>query len=248
MTLKHRDLENTILPKISIDQFLPKSGSEKNIIVVAFYLKDKDPAEDLNTFIQRGIVNVIDSDVSPATDEEGHYVVFVEMRRNNTFPGKFLALMRDIQNIVGKYKWRIHIQSHENREIYLSDKNLFKYIITDPEVYDRKINKKESNLKEKLNKFFYNTGVKHLEFDGKEITISSLGNKLKGEVLDIGDHDTVVLRNLLENSSFNVSNKSYEVRLLECILDNCDVTSLGKYTYISNDETVLLIDNLYVSY
>ena len=82
MSLKNEDLKGTILPTVSIDEFEPKAGDNENVIVVAFYLIDQDPAEDLNTFIQRGVVDTLDVEVSPNTDDDGRYLVFVEMARN----------------------------------------------------------------------------------------------------------------------------------------------------------------------
>ena len=42
--LRVGDLENLVSPKISIDEFESKSGSDDEILVVAFYVKDDQPA------------------------------------------------------------------------------------------------------------------------------------------------------------------------------------------------------------
>ena len=60
MSLKNGDLAGTILPEVSIDEFQPKAGDEQDVIVVAFYLDDQTPADDLNTFIQRGFIDTLD--------------------------------------------------------------------------------------------------------------------------------------------------------------------------------------------
>ena len=72
MSLKNGDLHGTLKPKVSIDEFEPKAGEDNDVIVVAFYLDDEDPAKDLNTFIQRGFIDTLDVEVSPNTDDEGN--------------------------------------------------------------------------------------------------------------------------------------------------------------------------------
>jgi hypothetical protein len=62
------DLAGTLLPDVSIDEFEPKAGNDEDVIVVAFHLNDKDPADDLNTFIQRGFIDTLDVEVSPNTE------------------------------------------------------------------------------------------------------------------------------------------------------------------------------------
>ena len=74
MSLKNGDLAGTVLQEVSIDEFEPKAGDDLEVIVVAFYLTDEAPAEDLNTFIQRGFIDTLDVEVSPNTDEEGRYL------------------------------------------------------------------------------------------------------------------------------------------------------------------------------
>src|SRR4249920_668364 len=124
MSLKNGDLAGTVLPDVSIDEFEPKAGDEKDVIVVAFYLDDEEPAEDLNTFIQRGFIDTLDVEVSPNTDEEGRYLVFVEMSRNDTFPNKFQALLKDVENVAGEMEWEI--------KPYLADRT---FDVNDPELY-----------------------------------------------------------------------------------------------------------------
>ena len=51
MGLKHRDLVDTVLSQISIDEFEPKTGEPKDVVVVAFKVNDETPSLDLYTFL-----------------------------------------------------------------------------------------------------------------------------------------------------------------------------------------------------
>ena len=47
MALKEGDLKNTILKNISIDEFEPKTGEAKDVMVIGLYLNETAPAKDL---------------------------------------------------------------------------------------------------------------------------------------------------------------------------------------------------------
>jgi hypothetical protein len=54
MTLKYNELQDLVLPKVSIDEFAPKTGNNDEVIVLGFYVKDKEPAKDLSHFLETG--------------------------------------------------------------------------------------------------------------------------------------------------------------------------------------------------
>ena len=78
MTLKYNELQDLVLPKLSIDEFSPKTGDNKDVMVLGFYVKDKEPAKDLSHFIENGAYDILDVESSPASNDDGEYMVFVE--------------------------------------------------------------------------------------------------------------------------------------------------------------------------
>ncbi|SVC29464.1 uncharacterized protein METZ01_LOCUS282318, partial [marine metagenome] len=62
MSIQNNDLINLIETTFSVDQYKSKVGDDKNIVVVAFDVKDVDPAKDLSQFIETGH-DTIDVDV-----------------------------------------------------------------------------------------------------------------------------------------------------------------------------------------
>ena len=78
--LRENDLRDTVLKEISIDLFQPRAGDENNIIVVGFEIIDEGPAKDLEEFVRHGVVDLIDTDVSPGPTTEGTYMVFCEFK------------------------------------------------------------------------------------------------------------------------------------------------------------------------
>lgn len=248
MSLKTGDLKGTILPDVSIDEFEPKAGKDLEVIVVAFYLNDEGPAADLNTFIQRGFIDTLDVEVSPNTDEEGRYLVFVEMARDDTFPNKFQALLTDIGNLSGNMDWRVKTYFSDGQSFAYNDPALYNYVIIEPEDYVPKDKFKMKEMKESIERFFSESLVTNLTIDGNVVTLAGNGNKIIAEVIDVGDYDTVIGRNFLSESAFKVGQNPYEAKVLKSILGNCHVLPIEKYLCVNNGDRILLLKDTQIKY
>lgn len=248
MSLKNNDLRGTILPDVSIDDFEPKAGDDKDVIVVAFKLTDKEPAEDLNTFIQRGFIDTLDVEASPNTDENGCYLVFVEMNRNDSFPNKFQALLKDVENVSGKLEWKVKTYLSEERIFAFNDPELYNFIILNPEQYVPKDEFKMKEVSEGINDFFKGSLVSDLTIDGNNVIITHDRRKIIAEVVDVGDYDTVIGRNFLSESAFGVGNNPFEAKVLQNMLGNCQILPIGKYLFVSRGEQVMLLKNTQLDY
>lgn len=248
MSLKNKDLRGTVLPTVSIDEFEPKAGNEMDVIVVAFYLKDQAPAEDLNTFIQRGFIDTLDVEVSPNTDQDGNYLVFVEMSRDDTFPNKFQALLKDVTNVTGPLDWKVKTYFSDGQEFDYNDPELYNYVIIVPEDYVSKEEFKVDDLKENIQKFFEDSYISNLTFDGNNIILSTARNKIVAEMVDAGSYDLVIGRNFLSESAFGVGQIPHEARVLQNMLGNCNVMPLGDYLCVSRNEQIVLLKNTELNY
>jgi len=247
MTLKHGDLIGTVAPIVSIDEFQPKAGDEKDVIVVAFYFKDVEPAQDLNTFIQRGVIDVLDVEVSPNTDEEGRYLVFIEMGRTSEFPTKFKALVRDVENLTGDVKWRVKPYLSDDT-FDISDPTLFDYVILEKALYKTKDEFEEFNTNESIVAFFKPSLLTNLTMENNIVTITQGRNKVIAEVVDIGDYDTVIGRNMLSESAFILKDTPFEAGMLSSMLGNCGVTPIANLIMLTQDDTVVLLKDTYISH
>jgi hypothetical protein len=248
MSLKNGDLAGTILPKVSIDEFEPKAGDDADVIVVAFYLEDQAPADDLNTFIQRGVIDTLDVEVSPNTDEEGRYLVFVEMSRDDTFPNKFQALLKDIKNVAGKLDWEVKTYFSDDRTFAANDPELYNHLILSPADYVPKDEFKMADKQKDINEFFNNSLASNLTIDGNVVTLRQNGRRIVAEVADVGDYDTVIGRNYLSESAFRVGQNPYEAQVLQSMLGNCQVLPIGRYLCVSRDDKVMLLRHTQLDY
>jgi hypothetical protein len=98
MSIQNNDLINLIETTFSVDQYKSKVGDDKNIVVVAFDVKDGDPAKDLSQFIETGH-DTIDVDVSPGPNKDGNYKVYVELERNSKLFEAIDNILRDITRV-----------------------------------------------------------------------------------------------------------------------------------------------------
>jgi hypothetical protein len=248
MSLKNGDLKGMVLSSVSIDEFQPKAGDDLEVIVVAFYLLDQDPAEDLNTFIQRGVIDTLDVEVSPNTDDEGKYLVFVEMPRNDTFPNKFQALLKDVENVAGPTKWKVKTYLADDREFDFNDPELFNFVITDPGKYVSKDEFMKESMQAKVESFLQESHIMYIKFNNNQVTLGRGDKAIIAEVVDVGDYDTVIGRNFLAESAFRLTNTPIEATVLTGMLGVYEVMPIDKFLCVGKDDKVMLLRNTEIKY
>lgn len=105
------DLADLVQPLITIDEY--ESKIDSSAIVIGFYVGDKDAADDLNRFIQKSPVSLIDSDVSPAPDQRGYYIVFVELQFNDRLVPNISLILEEISPLVDVTDWQMKVRNLE---------------------------------------------------------------------------------------------------------------------------------------
>ena len=98
MSIQKNDLIDLVQSTFSVDQYKSKIGDDKNVVVLAFEVKDADPAKDLSLFIETGH-DCIDVDVSPGPNKDGNYKVFVELQRNSKLFDSIDNILKDITRV-----------------------------------------------------------------------------------------------------------------------------------------------------
>jgi hypothetical protein len=102
------DLEDLLQPVVSIDEY--ESKVDDSAIAIGFFVNDRDAAGDLNRFIQKSAVPIIDSDVSPAPDQRGYYIVFAELPGNDRFTDNLLHLCEEVGQLGGVEHWQMKMR------------------------------------------------------------------------------------------------------------------------------------------
>ena len=127
MTLREGDLQNTVLKKVSIDEFEPKTGKSENVMVLGFHVNDQHPGKDLYKYLNNSIHEIRDVEVSPNPNEDGFYMVFLEIDRKEGVLDVVKDIVKEVENLSGKLKWNISTPLAEEL-IDLTDDRLANYI------------------------------------------------------------------------------------------------------------------------
>jgi hypothetical protein len=110
--VEYGDLETLVDSTVSVAEFKPKTGTEEDVIVIGFYVKDEAPALDLAKFIERGVTSIIDTEVSPNPNDVGMYIVFVEVE-NKDLMKTTMSLINDIHGLVKVKEWSLKFYKRE---------------------------------------------------------------------------------------------------------------------------------------
>lgn len=170
--LKKGDLDQLVLPLLTIDQYSSKINDAENI-VVGFYVFEQDAAEDLANFVERSPYNIQDTDVSPAPTKDGYYVTFIELQRSDEFPDDLINLLDEVSRITNVADWQFSCPKLKKDQIEdLNKKTLEKHI--ELEVKTPKQQKIEEYFE-----FFKNSTLTNVHLDENHLILEKFGNKLE---------------------------------------------------------------------
>jgi hypothetical protein len=137
--LEMGDMKRLVHPELHIDEFRSKLGDDQDVIVLSFKVAAKEPAVDLCNFIEKGYDWVIDADVSSGEMDDGSYIVFVELDRNEEGPEHIHGLMTDLMNLTDQDldDWRVRYVKDRTERPY-TEEVLAELIPLSPEAYEVK--------------------------------------------------------------------------------------------------------------
>lgn len=98
--LEAGDLARLVDPTVTVDEYKSKIGKDDDIIVLSFKVQGKNPALDLVSFIEKSYDWVLDADASSGELDDGTYLVFVEIDREESAADQLVELVTDMVNLV----------------------------------------------------------------------------------------------------------------------------------------------------
>ena len=113
--LQYKDLDGLMKPTIHVDEFSSKMGDDADILVLSFFVRDKQAAKDLVSWFEKGYDFILDADRSPGEIKPNRYLVYVEMRRRSAAPRQITELLEDLGTLTefDPEDWRWHYQGKE---------------------------------------------------------------------------------------------------------------------------------------
>ena len=110
--MRQGDLEDLLLPLISVDEY--QSKIDNSAVVFGFYVSERGAAEDLNRFMQRSPYDLLDTDISPAPDQHGYFMVFLELLNNDQTAENFEAILDEVAALANIKSWSMHSRDGEH--------------------------------------------------------------------------------------------------------------------------------------
>lgn len=217
-------LKDTISNKVTIDDFRPKTGTDEEMVVISFYVADSAPAHDLESFLQRSPLELVDVDVSPNPDEDGYYIVFIEIERNEELAEAISFLFREVENVSGKMNWLVkpYLAKKWHR---LDDPTFLKYLVP-------------QDIEMDLHEFFKGSMVGDIIVEGQRVTIENIN----AIVLGIDTFDEISRRiNISESVSGYVSDSSEIRALINSLGSDYEVSTLKNAVLVSNRHNQVMV-------
>ena len=236
--LRVGDLTDLVLPKVSIDEY--ESKISKDAIVVGFYVDHKDPATDLSSFIEKGAGNILDTEVSPAPDDDGNYLVFVEFMRNEKFPEDVEDVLDSLEALTGIKEWQYNAYGHGDENFDFSRDSIINKVRLEEEPMEEITDEQMESLQ-----FFKPSILDNVEIDGKTISLTKSGNTKVFEQIALGDANLLIHILSLESKPVLLDQQSlYECNSLRRMLgENWDVNKIDNHYILANneDERIMVI-------
>lgn len=227
------DLCDLLLPLISIDEYESKVSAEA--VVIGIYVHDKDAASDLNRFIQKSALQILDTDISPAPDSHGYYLVFIELDKSKQLTSQIVSILHEISPLVGINDWRLRIRGEDDLIDINASKN-----------NHEELEKLSASLSKMLHENAYSV-LEYLSFselsnasrDGELLILEGFGKRASFRVVDFGKTETVLECNKLNSAAqdFSMTGVSSS-RMLENMLgENWNVTNFhGTFVLLNQND------------
>jgi hypothetical protein len=145
--LRYQDLAGMLTNQISIDEFASKMGEDDDIVVVSFFVKEKQAADDLVNWFETGYDFVLDADRSPGQVRNNRFLVFVELERRSTTGQKIQDLLDDLNTLceIEPDQW---VAKHEDNEWEFTPENYRSHVAQSPLEYRERKEKDLNRVRE----------------------------------------------------------------------------------------------------
>jgi hypothetical protein len=135
--LSENDLKWLVTDSVLVDMHKTKLGKNKDYVVLSIAVKDKTPAHDLARFIENSIYDFEDVEVSAATDSQGRYLIYVELKRTPDMFKSIDGILKDAGRLSGIEAWKFKTMGLDSY-VDFDQESFSNYVIIDPVVYDQR--------------------------------------------------------------------------------------------------------------
>jgi hypothetical protein len=235
--LKRNELKDMVSDVFTVDRYTSKMGEDRDILVLAFRVKEKYPAQDLMEFLEKGYTYILDADMSTGEENDGQYQVFVEIERTKDAAKHLKNLLNGVSQLTDCNNWRFRYQKSKN-SVEFNEQTIKEHVPLTPEEYDQKITDiKQNDIQE-----FFDQGTVDVALESNnDLTFSkTYSGDVAAKFISIGDYDDVK-ETLPGALSLDESSQS-QVLFLNKYLGNYDINKVGDQFLIRNGDRAIVIE------
>lgn len=237
--LQAGDLRMLVDNIFEIDSYASKMGEDKEIVVVAFTVKSKEPADDLVDFVENGYDFVLDADTSPGELSDGKYKVFVEIERNRHITKQILELLNGLGYLteIEDFKFRYHKSFHS---LDADADNLDEMVPQTKEDYEVTV---QEGVMNNFSNFFGRSYLENVSVDHEDIVFQKkYAEPLRMRITDFGTkaevYDNIVGPIMLEGSSMS------EIMYFTKYVGNYNITKIGNVFVFENGKHAVALEKV----
>ena len=238
MSLREGDLRDMMDNVFEIDSFSSKMGDDKDIVTLSFSLKEKAPADDLMSFLERGYGCILDADVTAGEQSDGTYKVFVELARDNDVHENILEIVDGVKKLseVDSFKFRYY-KNWRSKD--LSQETLEELVPNSPDNYGIKV---EESRMDNYKQFFTNSFLDQVNLRENTLYIKKkYADPLVFEFVDFGDTLEVIKRT---TGKFDIMESYPEILFLTKYLGDYNISKYGDKLVFENEGKALVVKRI----
>lgn len=188
--LRPNDLVGMVSNEVSVDEY--QSKIDDTAVVIAFSVNDRNGAKDLNRYIQKSFIDLLDTEVSSAPDQTGSYYVFVELQMNQKLAEYVGSLCDDLYPLTGIREWTLKVRGMDTVEN-----------CTPEQITEIITAKTTQDMNECFNDLRVSRG------DKKSFIVESDMSSIAFDLYDYGSGAQVVKRNELMEKGYDITPQGY---------------------------------------
>jgi len=235
--LRSGDLENYVSELFTVDQYKSKMGEDKDVIVLGFHVREKNPAIDMMEFIEKGYDFILDADMSAGEENDGQYQVFVEIQRTPELKSQLKELLGGVGQLCKCTEWKFRYQK-EPKSREFNEENITEAIPMTKDDYERKVMEiKNVDVKE-----FFDQGIVDvaLESDNNLIFSKPYAGDISAKFIAIGDYADVK-HTVPGPLSLDESSQS-QMFFLSKYIGNYEINKIGNKFLIRNGNRAVVLE------
>lgn len=249
--LMHNDLDGLLLPLVSVDRFVPKTGDSEHVSVIVFYAISKEAAEDLSDFLKFSAVGDIkDVDISPNPDPDFRYLVFVEMDRNKKLHQHIADLCDDVNKLGNIQKWNVQPYVVDD-QFALDGGEWQQYVPTRPRDYvsrerhvEQQKQREQQQLEQNVREFFVNSNALNVQVNENRIQLTDYYGTSTLKLVDLGEGHRVMQESQLGQLAINYDFEPNLTQAMSTLCGEIQVVPIGNNLVFYNpvSEQVLIAE------